>query len=365
MNDAIRHFFAQYLNLELTGEPIERWLLAVAVAVITFLAVKLVTGLAGRRLGRIAARTSTPIDDGVVELIKKTKWWLLLVVALFSGSLLVEIPDRGRALLHSVLVIALLIQTGIWASTALGFTLEHYRQRQIRKDPGSVTALNAIGLLASTLLWLGILLLALDNLGFNVTALIAGLGVGGVAVALAVQNILGDLFASLSILIDKPFVVGDFLIVDSYMGSIEHVGLKTTRVRSLSGEQLVFSNSDLLKSRLRNYGRMFERRVAFKIGVTYDTPREKLKQIPSIMRAAIEGQAHTRFDRSHFAGYGDFSLNFETVYYVIGPDYNLYMDIQQAINLYIHEQFEQAGIDFAFPTQTLLVRRDEPAGATT
>jgi small-conductance mechanosensitive channel len=209
------------------------------------------------------------------------------------------------------------------------------------------------------LLWLAILLLALDNLGFNVTALIAGLGVGGVAVALAVQNILGDLFASLSILIDKPFVVGDFIVIDDYMGSVEHVGLKTTRVRSLSGEQLVFSNSDLLKSRLRNYGRMFERRVVFTLGVTYQTPREQLKQIPAILKAAVEAQERTRFDRSHFAKYGDFSLNFETVYYVLGPDYTLYMNIQQAINLYVHEQFEQAGIDFAYPTQTLLVRRGE------
>ena len=198
----------------------------------------------------------------------------------------------------------------------------------------------------------------LDNLGYNVTALIAGLGVGGVAVALAVQNILGDLFASLSILFDKPFVVGDFLIVDEHMGSVEHVGLKTTRVRSLSGEQLIFSNSDLLKSRLRNYGRMYERRVAFQTGVTYETPREKLKLIPGIMRAAIEAQQKTRFDRSHFAAYGDFSLNFETVYYVLGPDYNLYMDIQQAINLQIHEQFEAAGIEFAYPTQVLHLRGD-------
>jgi small-conductance mechanosensitive channel len=364
MNDWITKFLADNFQLELSGEPVGRWLLAVSVAVAAFLVLRLVVGLAGRRLAAVAARTETPIDDGIASLVKKTKWWLLLVVALFAGSVLVELPERSRRLADNVVVIALLLQLGIWASTALKFTLEHYRQRQLKKDPASVTAVNAIGLLATALLWLAILLLALDNLGFNVTALIAGLGVGGVAVALAVQNILGDLFASLSILIDKPFVVGDFLIIDDYMGSVEHVGLKTTRVRSLSGEQLVFSNSDLLNSRLRNYGRMFERRVAFTIGVTYQTPREQLKQIPAIMRAAIEAQEHTRFDRSHFAKYGDFSLNFETVYYVLGPDYNLYMDIQQAINLYVHEQFEQAGIEFAYPTQTLFVQREEPIGAT-
>jgi small-conductance mechanosensitive channel len=361
MTEWITDFLGQTLHLELSGKPVELWLLATAVSVVTFILLKLLVGLAGHRLGAMALRTTTQIDDGIVSLIRKTKWWFLAVVALFAGSLFVELPERGRAFVHSALVIALLIQLGIWASTALRFTFEHYRQRQIKKDPGSITALNAIRLLASVLLWLAILLLALDNLGFNVTALIAGLGVGGVAVALAVQNILGDLFASLSILIDKPFVIGDFIIVDDLMGSVEHVGLKTTRVRSLSGEQLVFSNSDLLKSRLRNYGRMFERRVVFTLGVTYQTPREQLKQIPGILKAAVEAQERTRFDRSHFAKYGDFSLNFETVYYVLGPDYTLYMNIQQAINLYVHEQFEQAGIEFAYPTQTLLVRREETA----
>jgi small-conductance mechanosensitive channel len=224
-----------------------------------------------------------------------------------------------------------------------------------------VTALNAIGMFASGLLWLAVLLLALDNLGYDVTALIAGLGVGGIAVALAVQNILGDLFASLSILIDKPFVVGDFLIVDDYMGSVEHVGLKTTRIRSLSGEQLVISNSDLLKSRLRNYGRMYERRVAFNIGVTYDTTREQLRKIPEIMRSAVERQEKTRFDRSHFGKYGEYALIFETVYYVLQADYNLYMDIQQAINLEINEAFEELGIEFAYPTRTLLLQQGSSA----
>ncbi len=363
MIDWITSFFSQYLHLELTAKAIELWLLAAAISVTVFFIAKLVVSVLWRRLDRLAERTSTQIDDAIVCLLKRTKWWALAVVALAAGSQVVELSERARGLVHTTLVVTLLLQLGVWASALLRFTLEHYRQRKIKQDPGSVTALNAIGLLASSMLWMGVLLLALDNLGFNITALIAGLGVGGVAVALAVQNILGDLFASLSILIDKPFVVGDFLIVDNYMGSVEHVGLKTTRVRSLSGEQLVFSNSDLLKSRLQNFGRMYERRVVMQIGVTYDTPREKLKQIPGVLKAAIEAQKHTRFDRSHFAKYGDFSLNFETVYYVLGPDYNLYMDIQQAINLYIHEQFEQAGIEFAYPTQTLILRRGQPVEA--
>ena len=209
------------------------------------------------------------------------------------------------------------------------------------------------------MIWSVIALVALDSLGINVTTVVAGLGIGGVAVALAVQNILGDLFASLSIILDKPFVMGDFLIIDEHMGSVEYIGLKTTRIRSLSGEQLIFSNSDLLKSRIRNYGRMFERRVVFNLGVTYSTPRDKLRRIPEIIRDAINAQEKTRFDRSHFMKYGDYALQFETVYYVKSPDYNIYMDIQQSIYFAIHEAFEREQIDFAYPTQKLLVAQTD------
>jgi small-conductance mechanosensitive channel len=359
MKDSVKSFVNEGLNLDPAGGPVAMWLIAVTVAIVTYLVLKLIMRLLGRRLERAAKRTNTPIDDGILSVINKTQWWLLALLALYAGSLFAELPAGLARIFDKVLIIALLVQFGIWAGTALTLTLEIYRQRQMERDPAGVTALNAIGMFARGLLWLALILLALDNLGYNVTALIAGLGVGGVAVALAVQNILGDLFASLSILIDKPFVVGDFLIVDNHMGSVEHVGLKTTRMRSLSGEQLVFSNSDLLKSRLRNYGRMHERRVAFDIGVTYESKREQLKKIPEIMRTAIEGQDKIRFDRCHFAKYGDYALIFETVYYVLDPDYNLYMDIQQAINLQINEAFEQEGIEFAYPTQTLKLLAEE------
>jgi len=199
------------------------------------------------------------------------------------------------------------------------------------------------------------LLLALDNLGVNITALVAGMGIGGIAVALAAQNILGDLFASISIVLDKPFVINDFIIVGDYMGSVEHIGVKTTRIRSLSGEQIVFSNTDLLNSRVRNFKRMVERRVVFSFGVVYGTPAEKLEAIPGIVRGIIEAIDGTRFDRAHFAKYGDSSLDFEVVYFVVTGDYNVYMDIQQAINLAIYRSFEDEGLGFAFPTQTIFL----------
>ncbi len=184
----------------------------------------------------------------------------------------------------------------------------------------------------------------------------AGLGVTGIAVALALQNILGDLFASLSIVLDKPFVVGDYIVVDTLQGTVERIGLKTTRVRSLSGEQIVFSNADLLKSRLRNFKRMQERRVAFTFGVTYQTPEALLTRIPGIVREVITPLPSTRFDRAHFQSFGEYALLFEVVYFVTTPDYALFMDIQQAINLGLLGRFRQEGIAFAYPTQTHLVK---------
>jgi small-conductance mechanosensitive channel len=268
-----------------------------------------------------------------------------------------ELPLRISRGIGDLTVIAALVQAGVWISTALRTWLERYQRTQFEADRGAATTVAAIGFGAHVALWAVVLLLSLDNLGIDVTALIAGLGIGGVAVALALQKILGDLFASLAIVLDRPFVLGDFLAMDSYLGSVEHIGLKTTRLRSLSGEQLVFSNADLLGSRIRNYGRMRERRVVFQIGVTYQTPKAVLAEIPGLLRAAVEGREGTRFDRAHFAGFGDSSLNFETVYYVESADYNAYMDIQQAINLDLVERFQAREIEFAYPTRTLYLSR--------
>lgn len=226
-------------------------------------------------------------------------------------------------------------------------------------DRAAIGTIGILGFIAQIAVWTLVLMLALDNLGVDITALLAGLGVGGIAVALAVQNILGDLFASLSITLDRPFVVGDFIIVDEFLGSVESIGIKSVRLRSLSGEQVVMSNADLLSSRVRNYGRMMERRVVFSIHVRPETPRATLRRIPELIRAQIAAQPRARFDRSHFASYEEFSLRFETVYYVLSPDYNAYMDIQQALNLGIHEMLEAEGVEFAYPARRLILPRSE------
>lgn len=242
------------------------------------------------------------------------------------------------------------------------FWVARFRKRKLGSNAGAVTTLTSVGFVLRMFIWILLLLNGLDNLGINITTLIAGLGISGIAVALAIQNILGDLFASFSIVLDKPFVIDDFIVIDDYMGTVEHVGLKTTRLRSLSGEQLIFSNTDLLKSRIRNYKRMVDRRVVFTLGVVYQTAYEKLQKIPDMIKQAIEANSLARFDRAHFKSYGDYALVFEVVYWIQSPDYTVYMDIQQAVNLDIFKQFADAGIEFAYPTQLLYTQPLAQAG---
>lgn len=347
------------------GNPIWRWLLAVVVALVAYLALRLVKRFVVSRATKLAKRTTTDIDDFAVEVLERhTKAVFLGVLALAAGSAVVSLPPGLERTVRIVVMFTLFLQGGLWLNGAISFWIGRAAKKQAAEDPESLSAYGAISFLARLGLWVLVGLLLLRNLGIDITALIAGLGVGGIAVALAVQNILGDLFASMSIVLDKPFVIGDFIIIGDYLGTVEHIGLKTTRVRSLSGEQIVFSNTDLLNSRVRNYKRMYERRVLFSLGVTYQTPHDKLAAIPGMIREIIESQPDTRFDRAHFASYGDFALIFEVVYYVTRPDYNLYMDRQEAINLGIYNRFAREGIEFAYPTQTIfLSHENHPSGA--
>src|SRR5690606_19648809 len=207
-------------------------------------------------------------------------------------------------------------------------------------------------------IWFLGLVFLLSNWGIKVTPIIAGLGIGGIAVALAAQNILGDLFSYFVIFFDRPFEAGDFIIVDDKLGTIEYVGIKTTHVRALSGEQIIMGNQNLTSSRIHNYKRMARRRGVFTINVQYGTPLEKIKEIPSILRSIVERQQNITFDRAHFSAYGDWSLRYEVVYYVLSPDYNVYMDIQQAINFSIYQELEKQGIHFAVPTHSLYIKAD-------
>jgi small-conductance mechanosensitive channel len=280
-------------------------------------------------------------------------------MSVYAGSLILVLPDKVSATLKSIALVVLLIQVAVWVHKLATAVITQSITQRKDEDPASASAFGVIGFFVRLVLWTVVILVSLQNLGIRVTALIAGLGVGGIAVALAAQSILGDIFNSVAILMDKPFEVGDFIIVGEHMGTVERIGIKTTRVRSLTGEELVFSNAELVGSRIKNYGRMQERRILFTIGVTYQTALEKLKAVPAIIREIVEAQPRVRFDRAHFRGYGAFSLDFEIVYYVLDRDYTKYMDTQQQINLALFERFEKEGIEFAYPTQTLYVAKEE------
>lgn len=350
-----------FLDQTLLGNSYGTWLLAAAFFVGLVLVLRSVTGLIVRRLEGLTDLTRTDVDDLLIELLKKTRGLFIILLSVWAASLTLSLEEPHQDLLLRGLWIGLLFQGGLWATGLVNYFLRRYRRQQEEEDPGMATALGAVGFLAKAGLWAVFTLLILQNLGVAITPLLAGVSVGGIAVALAVQNVLGDLLSSLSIILDKPFVIGDFIVVGEFSGTVEHVGLKSTHIRSVSGEQLVFSNSDLLSSRIRNYKRMQERRAVFNLGVTYSTPAETLESIPAMIREIVEKQENTRFGRSHFKSFGGFSLDIETVFFMTIPDHEAYMDVQQAINLAVYERFNSEGIEFAFPTQTLIIERDGPA----
>lgn len=338
---------------EFLGNSMEIWVRASLIALGTFVGLLIIRAILKRYFRRLAVRTQNDWDNLAVKLAGQTNFLIILILSLFAGSIALTFPLNVRAWINAFAVIVFLVQLAIWGNVAIDFGLERYRKKY-EEEADQITTLKALGLVARITLFSVLALVALDNIpGVQITALVASLGITGVAVALAMNQILGDLFASISIALDKPFVIGDFIIVGDLMGSVEDIGLKTTRVRSLDGEELIFSNSDLLESRIRNFKDMSERRVVFTVGVAYETPREKLEKIPTIIQDLVELQENVRFDHSHFKQFGDFSVVFETIYYVLDPDYKIYMDIHQQINMDIFQRFSAEGIEFAYPTQTI------------
>jgi small-conductance mechanosensitive channel len=336
------------------------WIVATAIATGVLLALLLVRRLVRRYHQRMVATAQTELLEIPLQVLSRTTLLFLLVLTPFLGAQYLTKGPAAERILGSALTIALFWQAGVWAAEATAAWLDRKRRRSMATDRAAVGSIGIIGFILNVVIWALVLLLTLDNLGVDITALVAGLGIGGIAVALAVQNVLGDLFASLSITLDRPFVVGDFLAVGDFLGSVEYIGIKSTRLRSLSGEQIIMSNSDLLSSRVRNYGRMSERRVVFATRITYETSIDLIERVPVLIREIVESQQDTRFDRSHFAQHAPASLDFETVYYVLSADFNRYMDIQQAINLRLHRELDRLGVKFAYPTQRLLIAAATP-----
>jgi len=336
------------------------YIIALAIFFFAVLFITIFKNILVKILTSLANKSTTTIDNRFVEAFQnKMRPFINLLYfgSFYLGFYQLNIPAILEKIVN-ISMIALIIVYGVrFILSIFSYFLENY---WIKKESNAtrITAIRGIETFLKIIIWTIALIILLDNLGVQVSALVAGLGIGGIAIALAAQNILGDLFSYFIIFFDRPFEIGDFLIIGEYLGTIEHIGIKTTRIRSLGGEELIFSNTDLVNSRLRNYKRMRKRRVLFKFGVIYQTILEQLKEIPVIVTEIISQESGATLDRVHFASYGDFSLDFEVVYYVNSRDYNKYMDIQQEINLKMKEEFEKRGIEFAYPTQTLFLTKE-------
>ncbi|HDH53113.1 MAG TPA: mechanosensitive ion channel family protein [Nitrospirae bacterium] len=348
--------FSDILQKSFLQNSVLDYLIFLATFLIGIFIIKILKGISLHRMKAWAKKTATTIDDFLIKIIEKNLIPLLYFSVLyFAFKSLTLAPSLSKVIDVSVAIILTFFGVRFLAAL-IDYSLEIYWTKK-EIDVNRQRSLKGILRVIKFLVWaIGVTFL-LDNLGFKISTVIAGLGIGGIAVALAAQTVLGDLFSYFTIFFDRPFEIGDFIIVGDFLGTIEHIGIKTTRVRSLSGEQLVFSNTDLTNSRIKNYKRMDKRRVVFRLGVTYQTTLEQLKEIPGIIKDTINNVSNTVFDRAHFFSYGDFSLVFEVVYYVQSRDYNIYMDIQQEINFIIKEKFEKRGIEFAYPTQTVFLEK--------
>ncbi|MGZ8376782.1 MAG: mechanosensitive ion channel family protein [Gemmatirosa sp.] len=348
-----------FLAREFLDNPLGAWAIALGLLFGVFLALGFVRRLLVRRLERSAPHTATILDDVVLDGLRRTRKSFLFVLAIAAASLALEIPPAQRTLIEKLAKLVLLLQLASWGSGAIEFWLARVTRARETTDRASITTLNVVAVILRIVLWTLLFLLALQSFGVDVTALITGLGIAGVAVALAVQNVLGDVLASLSIALDKPFVIGDYIVVDAFQGTVEDIGLKTTRIRSLTGEQIIVSNAELLKARIRNHQSQKERRVVFILNFPLDTPPGTIGRVPEIVRETILANEQVRFDRSHFSAITDQALAVESVYFVLAADYLLYMDIQQRINLTLLERLAAEGVRLAVPTRSVVVRGDD------
>ena len=302
-------------------------------------------------IGAIAKRTKTDIDDAFVKIVRSFRPPFYLFLAFWLALRPLEITGIADNVVTAILLLWVIYQAVIVVGIVVEEVVFHHLTKE--RDENTKSALHLLTSIAKGVMWVLGILLVLSNFGIDVTSLVAGAGIVGIAVAFALQGILSDLFSSFSLYFDKPFKIGDFIIVGDTMGVVKHIGIKSTRIRSLSGEEVVLSNKELTNTKIRNFKLMEERRVVFKFGILYSTPVHKVREIPAMVRQIIEGSESVRFDRAHFAGFADSALDFEIVYYVLKSDYGMYMDIQQDINLKIMERFEQEDIHFAFPTRTV------------
>jgi small-conductance mechanosensitive channel len=353
----------RFWQVEFLDNDVRSWAIALVTFLVTLTVLPIIKRFVSARRRRWSEReaqaphvpASAHHAIGLTTLlVERTSRVFLWAVAVYLASRDLTFTPRVERFLTIGIVLAFWMQVGLWAMTSVRYAIDLRRKSSSGLDDLLTSSIDVILFVAGLVIWAMVLLLALDNLGVQIKPLLAGLGIGGIAVALAVQTVLSDLLASLSIALDKPFGIGDFLTVGESQGTVEHIGVKSTQLRSLSGEQLIISNTDILKSRVRNYGRMRERRALFQFGVSYDTDPKALAAIPNIVREVIQATPDTRFDRCHFLVYGPTTLQFEVVFYCTKPDFNTYADAQQKINLEIFERLRAMNVSLTAPNRTLV-----------
>ena len=304
------------------------------------------------KIKKLTEKTENKFDDLIVDTLLSVHWIFYIVISLYFSLEYIGIEGIVSSIIKPVIIIGLTYYAAKSVIGVINFYTDKIKHKRVQTSD-DIGIIHFIEKVAKAIVWGFAIILMISNLGYNVTTLVAGLGIGGIAVAFATQNILSDIFSSITIYFDKPFRIGDFIVIGEESGTVEHVGIKSTRIKSLSGEEIVFANKQLTDSKIKNYSKMSKRRISFSIGIEYGTSKEKLEKIPSIIKEIINKQDNITFDRSHFKEFGDFSLNFETVFYVESGSYVEYLNAQQAVNLKIAEEFEKQEISMAFPTQTI------------
>jgi small-conductance mechanosensitive channel len=344
-----------FLQEKYLRNTVEDYLICLGIIVAGLMVLRIFRTIILKRLHRWAATTETQLDDLAISGLERFLLPMMNFGVIYYAISFLTLNARVEKIINTTMAVVVTYFAIRLLASTLQLMLQQYVKRQENSEE-KLKQLRGINLVINIVIWIVGIVFLIDNLGYNVTTIITGLGIGGIAIALAAQNILGDLFNYFVLFFDRPFEIGDFVVVDNKQGHVEHIGIKTTRFKALTGEQLIISNSDLTKSRLHNYKRMDRRRIVVRLGVEYGTPLDKLKQIPVVLERIIRAEPNTTFDRAHMAAFGDFSIQYEMVYYIESSEYNDYMNAQQDINFHIIEEFEKLGVAFAFPTQTIFTK---------
>ncbi|MFW6364982.1 MAG: mechanosensitive ion channel family protein [Spirochaetota bacterium] len=357
LNSFIENIYKPVTEISVLGVELLHIIIFLLYSVIFFAAFFIIKNVILKRLEEQVQKSTNRLDDSIITFVRKINYIFYLSFALYLSSQMISIGETPTKVIKVLFTVILVYEIIVLVQNITIHLIQRYWIINGSDDDDNKTAIEGMTLIIRIVLWLIGLLIVLTNLGVKITALVASLGVTSVAVAFALQNVLSDIFSSFSIYLDKPFRVNDFIIVGTDMGVVTKIGVKTTRIQTLNGEELVISNHELTSTRIHNFKKMEKRRIVFTIGVVYGTSASMLRKIPVFIKDIIDAQDTAEFDRSHFFSYGDFSLNFETVYYVTSNDYNIYMDTQHSINLGIYEKFEKEGIEFAYPTQTIYTKK--------